>query len=415
METKLSTQDLAVSFAEQQGITQKKALDFIQTVFNIVDDFIQTEKIVKIKGFGTFKMIEVMDRESINVSTGERIRIAGHNKVTFTPDAQLKDAVNRPFSEFETVILNDGVDMSKIESIDNNTDADDVEDTDQNVEIPVTTEIAPEPAPVVEIEPEPVAEPEPAPVVEIEPEPVVEPESAPVVEIEPEPVAVPKPVAEPEPAPVVESEPEKVVTVTTQNVANQRIDELNVGTQHVEHQTIQQITSQNKDCQAKSASTSTAMMVALFTSLVLILMALSFYAGMKFAESSLLRVSQMEKEEVVMTKETATPAKKAEAGPVKKAETTPVKKAEPAPVKKAEPSPAELAAKYPQVPDGEYWIVGEQCIHEMSTGENLYRIAGKELGSQKLMNYIVVFNQFERPDVIPLGYKIRIPKLVKKQ
>ena len=73
---------------------------------------------VKIKGLGTFKLIEVSDRESVNVNTGERIRIVGHTKVTFTPDNALRDQVNRPFAEFETVVLNESTSQQEMERID---------------------------------------------------------------------------------------------------------------------------------------------------------------------------------------------------------------------------------------------------------------------------------------------------------
>lgn len=104
----MSIQDLATILTDSYGMDAKSSLTFVKTVFEIVEEFIAKDKLVKIKGFGTFKLINVSDRESVNVNTGERIVIAGHSKLTFTPDAALKDAVNRPFADFETTPLNEG-------------------------------------------------------------------------------------------------------------------------------------------------------------------------------------------------------------------------------------------------------------------------------------------------------------------
>ena len=117
MNNKLSIQDLASAFAEKVDMDAKSANIFVKTVFEIVEEYIATDKIVKIKGFGTFKLISVSDRESVNVNTGERIIIAGHTKLSFTPDAALKDAVNRPFADFETTPLNDSTSIEDMERI----------------------------------------------------------------------------------------------------------------------------------------------------------------------------------------------------------------------------------------------------------------------------------------------------------
>ena len=111
----MSIQDLATILTDSYGMDAKSSLTFVKTVFEIVEEFIAKDKLVKIKGFGTFKLINVSDRESVNVNTGERIVIAGHSKLTFTPDAALKDAVNRPFADFETTPLNEGTSIEDME------------------------------------------------------------------------------------------------------------------------------------------------------------------------------------------------------------------------------------------------------------------------------------------------------------
>jgi len=108
---KISIQDLSSALVERKGLNKKEASAFISTMFDIVQQELEKDKIVKIKGLGTFKIIDVEDRESVNVNTGERVLIESHGKITFTPDALMKELVNKPFSQFETVVLNDGVDF----------------------------------------------------------------------------------------------------------------------------------------------------------------------------------------------------------------------------------------------------------------------------------------------------------------
>lgn len=118
MEGKVSLQDLAQSLASKRNIQRKEAEAFLKAFFETISDGILKDKIAKIKGLGTFKMIEVQDRESVNVNTGERIIIPGHSKISFTPDTELKDQVNKPFAFFQTVIINEGTsieDMEKFE------------------------------------------------------------------------------------------------------------------------------------------------------------------------------------------------------------------------------------------------------------------------------------------------------------
>ena len=112
---KYTIQQLAEILVKKNGLNEKEAQDFVVAIFEIVKEGLEQDKLVKIKGFGTFKIIDIDPRASINVNTGERVLIEGHQKITFTPDAVMKEMVNRPFSQFETVILNDGVDLSEID------------------------------------------------------------------------------------------------------------------------------------------------------------------------------------------------------------------------------------------------------------------------------------------------------------
>ena len=110
---KISIQDLSSVLVDKRGLSKKEASNFISEMFDIVQQELEKEKLVKIKGLGTFKIIDVDDRESVNVNTGERVLIEGHGKITFTPDSLMKELVNKPFSQFETVVLNDGVEFEE--------------------------------------------------------------------------------------------------------------------------------------------------------------------------------------------------------------------------------------------------------------------------------------------------------------
>lgn len=179
--SKVSITELASKLMEKHGLKRTEAELFIRQFVGVINDGLKNDKSVKVKGLGTFKVQAVSARKSVDVNTGEAIVIEGRDKISFTAEAVMRDLVNAPFAQFETVIVNDGVDFSEIDA---KNEADNTE--------------AKEPTPAVE--PTPVAEPEPA---VVEPTPVAEPEPA---VVEPAPVAEPEP-AVVEPTPIVEPTP----------------------------------------------------------------------------------------------------------------------------------------------------------------------------------------------------------------
>lgn len=106
---------LARILAEKNNMTISEAETFIKQMFEVANSVMQADKQLKIRWLGTFKVMSVKDRESVDVNTGERIVIGGRDKITFTPDNILKEIVNKPFAQFETVVVNDGVDFSEID------------------------------------------------------------------------------------------------------------------------------------------------------------------------------------------------------------------------------------------------------------------------------------------------------------
>lgn len=121
-------QELSATLIDKYGLGKEDAEHFITQMFALIaDELHSSQTSVKVKGLGTFKVTSVSSRESVDVNSGERIVISGRNKITFTPDVVMRDRVNRPFAQFETVPLNDGVDFSEIDG----KDADDVADEER--------------------------------------------------------------------------------------------------------------------------------------------------------------------------------------------------------------------------------------------------------------------------------------------
>ena len=115
MSDKFTQQDLANLLAQRHEMNPADAEAFVRTLFALVEESVISDKYVKIKGLGTFKLIEVDARESIDINTGERIEIREHSRISFTPDSTMRETVNKPFSHFETVLLNENTHFDDLE------------------------------------------------------------------------------------------------------------------------------------------------------------------------------------------------------------------------------------------------------------------------------------------------------------
>ena len=404
MSNKLSIQDLASAYAEKSGTDQKSALAFVKTVFEIVEEFISTDKVVKIKGFGTFKLISVSDRESVNVNTGERIVIAGHTKLSFTPDATLRDAVNRPFADFETTPINENTSIEAMEKL------------------PSLNEALPS-----EEGSEDYAEDQNLVVVE---ETVLEEPSSPesptsydesvetVASAEDERVGEDLQVETKEEAMPVETNDEAMPVETKEEV----LPVIPVHKPNDDNPSYPMSEEPIADPVPGKAGKSHAW---LYTIITLLLMAVS-YVGGHYQILNNISIdlytethSDAPQEKETSPEETDNLLVSEEMADTLQNDTSAVDSTlAPSPAVPAAPQedPAEIAKYFPQVPGGEYWIVGDAgYVHHMQVGETLYRIARKELGDQNLVRYLIVFNKFEDPNIIHTGDPIRIPKLVKKE
>ncbi|MFW5603330.1 MAG: HU family DNA-binding protein [Bacteroidales bacterium] len=119
VKNKISLQELAEFMTAADETLDKKTCEaFARTLFEVVEEALLSDKFVKVKGFGTFKLVAVSDRESVNINTGERFQIEGHTKVSFIPDNTLKEEINRPFAHFETIDLSDETEQAELDAID---------------------------------------------------------------------------------------------------------------------------------------------------------------------------------------------------------------------------------------------------------------------------------------------------------
>ena len=386
---KLTLNNIAKVLVEKNGLEPKEAMMFTTAMFDLIHDRLNEEGIVKVKGLGTFKMIRVEARESINVRTGERVLIDSHAKITFTPDAVMKELVNKPFSQFETVVLNDDVEFTDMKSEETTDETNNSEQSESLVDV-VSEGATPEPAP----------EPAPEPVAEVVPEP------APVVA----PVVAPEPVAEvaPEPTPVVAPEPTREVPEPTVPSADEESEEN---------------TSAVQTCYEEDEEESHWHRNIGWAFLVLVLMAASAVGGYLYgvgqipSQTAMADTVSAVKVNPVVTDTLVNDSLKADSVAVKteaKHEDKAASEEQP-----QEKTSQNLHDKYAEmdarVRTGAYKITGLDREVKVRAGDNLKRIARRELGSDDMVCYIEVFNKMNASAELKEGQTIKIPALKLKK
>lgn len=422
MNEKLNIQDLIDMLAERHGMSRKNADSFVKEFFQLIEESLEKDKYVKIRGLGTFKLIDVGSRESVNVNTGERFEIQEHTKVSFTPEPALKDIINRPFSHFETVALND---TTVFEDTPQENDSEDDEDTEikspeQEVEEKVEPAAVEEAAEIVVEE---VTVKEEAVVEEIalaeeaiteetlvktvtEEEPVAEPEPE-VEEEKPEelePVAIPENIVatEPEPSePAVKNTADAstmkyfigivvfVVLLCGGAVAFMYYPDL------LDKLTAKPLAEKMADSDVKKSVTEKA------------------NVPIGNDNATTLTDSIVSKDAVIPTRTDTVEKNVAATTPALKE--TPKEKVQPQP---SAPKKEQKKTVVPFEPDSVgYTIVGTETTYTIKEGETLTRVALRFYGTKALWPYIVKHNPgvIKNPDNVPYGTTIKIPKLAKKQ
>jgi nucleoid DNA-binding protein len=447
---RVSIQEIAAVLCEKHGLKKKDAEVFASTIFDVVKEGLAVDRIVKIKGLGTFKIIDIEARESINVNTGERVLIEGHERISFTPDASMKELVNRPFSQFETVVLNEGVDFDDTAVGD--------EESEQEPEVAAEEE---DPTTVVE-------EPEPMPVVEekaVIPEVImpmmaetpIEEEPEPEIEEEPEPEAEEKPLPEPEPeveeeetVPMLEfiepaeapEQPAEEPTAETEEPEQTEEPEDDLEEELEEEEPrrpglvwwllalaacacsfaggyyVRGLTGQSEPSEpvalvADSDSVKNAALGndTLRNDSVTVLAVVDTLAleDEKPADTA-VAVKEAVKQEAVKKVE-----EKPEVKPEVKAEVKPEVKPEVKAEKKAEtPAPDKYDQMDSRVRTGAYRIVGLDYTEKVKAGETVQRIARRTLGPD-MECYIEVYNGISSKTPLKEGQSLKIPKLELKK
>ena len=366
---KLTLNNIAKVLVEKNGLEPKEAMMFTTAMFDLIHDRLNEEGIVKVKGLGTFKMIRVEARESINVRTGERVLIDSHAKITFTPDAVMKELVNKPFSQFETVVLNDDVEFTDMKSEETTDETNNSEQSESLVDV-VSEGGTPEPAP----------EPAPEPVAEVAPEPT----------------------------PVVAPEPTREVPEPTVPSADEESEEN---------------TSAVQTCYEEDEEESHWHRNIGWAFLVLVLMAASAVGGYLYgvgqipSQTAMADTVSAVKVNPVVTDTLVNDSLKADSVAVKieaKHEDKAASEQQP-----QEKTSQNLHDKYAEmdarVRTGAYKITGLDREVKVRAGDNLKRIARRELGSDDMVCYIEVFNKMNASAELKEGQTIKIPALKLKK
>ena len=412
METRVNISQLAKQLASKKNISQRNAEAFLREFFDSIIRNVTIDKVVKIKGLGTFKLIEVLDRESVDVTTGERIVIPGHPRLSFSPDTALKDLVNKPFADFQTVIINEGTNLEDMERIDQEEDLPepDTESEEEETFVP-EPEAEQTPEPELESTPEPESEPTPEPVSEPSSEPEPTPESVSEPSSEPEPT--PEPVSEPEPE--SESEPEPEPKPATEPVSEPKLKSLLEPVPEpglvLEPGWIPEPPSGSSSERGVKIRALTGAEKGALILGILLLCALSYLAGyhrlFSFGGENSSKSEIKSEAPRTARKKTTAQAFVNDTLPAVPATVSPAPAVPDVSARKANADSKPLA----QVPGGKYRIVGTRKTHVMKAGDYLTRMALEEYGDKECARYIIVHNGIKNPDNVPVGMTIKLPEL----
>ncbi len=408
---RISIQEIANVLVAKSGLKKKDAERFGTTLFEVVKDGLASDRLVKIKGLGTFKIIDIEARESVNVNTGERVLIEGHEKITFTPDSTMKELVNKPFSQFETVVLNEGVVF---------------DDMPEEPTPPIAKLVSNEEEPAPVEDPTPVEEPTPdeeptpeepeEPIQEVaeEPEPDIQPEPE-VIQPEPE-VTQPEPeVTQPEPE-VTQPEPE---VTQTEDIQTEELQ-----TEITSEETMKPIYRNQFETMSRSKVRNWAVISLL---MCIVSFGAGYFLGLNQGKTKAMEefinqpigevlVDTQKVEKTEKTEEKA-PTAKEEKAPATIEEKVPEPKEEKAPEKKDTKPETPVIDKYAEmdgrVRTGAYRIVGTDYELPVKAGETVARFSQRTLGPG-MECYIEVFNGVKANTVLQEGQKLKVPKLESK-
>lgn len=409
MDNKILLQDISQGVSLTTNIPKKDADTFVRNVFDIIIQYLQEDKIVKIKGLGTFKVIEVSGRDSVNVNTGERIHINGHSKISFTPDSSLRDIVNKPFVDFETIIINDGIDISEMERL---PEIPVEEDNDQNDDINLVN--TPENTSSSVIDDKSVDSTDGGiKIVESIPDKLDNNENSSndqFIDVN---------------TTMINNQPseEKDIEINTDISVDNCLTEDNIPledngneVQNNEIKSTQSISVENNPQNNEIKKVNHTLSKVLITLLVLLLIVLSYLAGYNkwFLNTNVSDVQLITNEHVLDKPviDHSNQNKSIEnisnnSKPIAPKDST-VNSKDSLSQEKVHESPI-----HEVLPDGKYEVVGTKTTHILKAGEGLYRIARIYYGNMNMATYIIQHNQITNPDIVSEGTVLKIPSLTK--
>lgn len=463
---KTALQLIADTVAKKHKITVKEAEKFVSAMFDVMNEGLKTDKLVKVKGLGTFKVQAVKPRESVNVNTGERVLIEGHDKVSFTPDATMKELVNKPFAQFETVVLNDGVDFTDIDSKYENEatlkNADETTVSANNVAMPdtkvvslneeETTDSTNETAngaqettieqytSTVKDSAETVSEPE-------KDHEIVVAKQEVAIETEAEPIKNTSETTEEEPIPLVETQPENIaeeptVTAETMVVTEQKLEDANqtqpeniaeepIATPETPVATEQKLESANQtqpenivkepiatpetpvtteQKQEETAEKPKKINWLMWSAIGFFVIAIMYFFGYKFGKDAALRDNAVAVSAQPKSKPTAKAKQTKQHSSAKVAQTT-TKQIQPTP--KQVQSPIDDTEKFKQLSNdkriryGAYDIIGIEKVVVLKKGQTMQSYSRKALGP----DMVAYFQVLNNATTMAAGDTMKVPKV----
>lgn len=390
---------------------------FARTLFEVVEEALLSDKFVKVKGFGTFKLVAVSDRESVNINTGERFQIEGHTKVSFIPDNTLKEEINRPFAHFETIDLSDETEQAELDAIDAAAAEEALENEEAEETVEEVAEEMPADEPTEEVVEEEVMEEVPEEVLKEEPvEEAEEPMEEPVA-TEPQTIVTAE---KKEEKPAKAEEPAADTTLESEKAPEPEAEE------QEEAPTALPVSYEYTEQPPRRPFNWWKAIGVFF--FVLTLMLLSYFAGYyRLLCPCIIGLPEWTEPQPVQPAAKVQPTKTAPAKPQPApAETTTPKisenplnsenpeqpesrkskpaKPDPAP-RKQQSAPAEVAP----APPADTTVATQP--HTVARGETLYSIARKYYGSDKYVNVIIRHNRIKNPNNIEKGTTLQIPIL----
>lgn len=448
MEKKILLQELFDAIAAHEHITKKKAEALVRAFFEVAEEGLSADNFVKIKGFGTFKIVAVSERESVNINTGERFQIDGHSKISFTPDNYLKELVNRPFSHFQTTVINEDTDLEELESVqdeptpteeiiistteksnssvvnaEEDSTLEEIAGTDETAKIEEATK---EETAVIyeqeELTDTPIHFEEPEEIIAASLEPAVTSQENITENDGACESAQPLPQEEETPQDSQETKEDENLTATEAESIDAESEEESVTSEETEPQEMPK--HKCKWCKT-----------LLLSLIIVLLMAGSYFAGyfriLCPCEFTSI-FNELVQPDTITTKSDSTPnidsvQKEVEEETI---EVNRVDKQNDSPDAMPPSNQPEQASAQPeaisgniqssessyngkQVEGGKYIIIGTQETYTISKGETLRTIAERFWGSRGYAAYIIAHNDFANPDNVAAGTVIKIPRLKK--